>query len=661
MTDNRNARWPLATTDAAVAGPAGGIGSFGALLPQGIGNPGGACLFLWEMKTVSQGFGRIIVASFRRSWMFSVFGGLLITAWSVQAQAPKLVSSQPANNATGVAVTSTTVTFVFDVAMLPNTELNGVPNLFPGAMKWTGLDASNMSYSWSEDNKTLMCEYSEDLPAETQIRWELNPSDASDFLLLMSQNSVPLPKATYSGVFTTGAASGGGGGGETGGVPKLASSNPANNATGVPVTATVLFVFDQPMVKIPQVGGVPPFAKGAVTWSGTGLVATKFSYAWSADGTTLTCDYQGDLPGTTKISWSLNDADAVIKFVNEDGEELPSGQYAGSFTTGEGGDPGPGDCDPDGIPETWGGYNLTKSGRFVQTSTADPVPDGAEAYLFGSFVTPPQAGPAITSASVTLPNGTKQNHESVPFVGFYMLTGTYATQAAMDAAYPGGGYTLRFQQSGQTERAFPMTVPATWPPVPKILNFTAAQSVNAAQAFTLQWNPFTGGAAPNDFISLSISSGSNVVFTAPDICVPRELAVTATSIVIPAGTLVSNATYTANLTYARQFYASTNTVPNMAGFGVMSHSTEFSIKTTGPLSGIDPARFVGYRLLPNGNPELTFTGSVGRTYTLERAGNLGSPVWRSVGTATPSAGGTAVFEDTQAGAARPIFYRAVAN
>ncbi|MBL9135706.1 MAG: Ig-like domain-containing protein [Verrucomicrobiales bacterium] len=613
------------------------------------------------MKTISKGFGGKAVASPRRWSLSSVLGAMLVTAMSIQAQVPKLVSSQPANNATGVAVTSKTVSFVFDIAMLPNTELNGVPNLFPGAMKWTGVDASNMNYSWSEDNKTLLCEYSENFPADTQIRWELNPSDASDFLLLMSASAVPLAKSTYSGSFTTGAGGGGGGGGETGGVPKLASSNPADGATAVAVTATIQFVFDQPMAKIPQVGGVPPFAKGAVTWSGTGLTASKFSYAWSGDGRTLTCDYQGNLPATTKISWSLNDADAVIKLVSEEGEELPSGQYAGSFTTGAGGDPGPGDCDPDGIPETWGGYNLTKSASFVQSSTADPVPDGAEAFVFGSFITAPQDGPAITSASATLPNGTRQNHEMIPFVGLYMLSGAYATEAALDAAYPGGGYTLRFQQSGQTERAFPMTVPATWPPVPKILNFAAAQAVNAAQAFTLQWTPFTGGAVPNDFLSLIISSGTNIVFTAPDPCVPRELPVTATSVVLPVGTLASNATYTATLTYARQFYASTNTVPNMAGFGVISRSTEFPIKTTGPLSGVDPARFVGYRLLPNGNPELTFTGTAGRTYTIERAGNLVSPVWRSVGTATPTAAGPAVFEDTQAGTTRPIFYRAVTN
>lgn len=588
-------------------------------------------------------------------------------AWgaaTAQAQVPRLVSSQPVNNATGVAVTAATVTFVFDVAMLPNTELNGVPNLFPGAMKWSGVDADNFSYNWSGDGKTLTCDYSGDFPAETKISWQLNPSDASDFLLLTSAGGVPLPKSTYSGAFTTGAGSGGGGGGggEEPGVPTLVSSNPANSATAVAVTATVQFVFDQPMAKIPQVGGIPPFAKGAITWSGTGLTATKFSYAWSEDGTVLTCDYQGNLPATTKISWVLNEEDAVIKLVSEAGDELPSGEYAGSFTTGAGGtDPGPEDCYPDGIPDDWGGYNLSKSGRYLQSSSADPVPDGAEAFLLGSFITAPAAGPTITSASLTLPNGTKQNHETVPFVGFYMLSGAYSTEAALEAAYPGGSYTLRFQQSGQTERSFPMAVPATWPPVPKILNFTEAQAVNASQAFTLQWNPFTGGAAPNDFMSLTINSGTNIVFNAPDFCVPRELAVTATSIVLPAGTLTSNTVYTASLNYARQFYVSTDAVPNMAGYGAISRSTEFTIKTTGPLSNVTPARFVGYRLLPNGNPELNITGTAGRAYSIERAGNLGSPVWRSVGTVTPNGAGTAVFEDTQAGSARPIFYRAVAN
>ncbi|MCC7376493.1 MAG: Ig-like domain-containing protein [Verrucomicrobiales bacterium] len=615
------------------------------------------------MKAFTMGISRCLQGLAARWGLGPVLVSILVAGAAAQAQAPRLVSTQPVNIATGVAVTAKTVVFVFDVAMLPNTELNGVPNLFPGAMKWTGVDADNFNYDWSADGKTLTCEYSENFPGNTKISWQLNPSDASDFLLLTSASGVPLPKATYSGAFTTGAGSGGGGGGgETGGVPKLASTTPANNATAVPVSTTVQFVFDQPMTKIPQVGGIPPFAKGAITWSGTGLAAAKFSYAWSADGTVLTCDYQGDLPATTKISWVLNEADALIKLVSESGDELPSGQYAGSFTTGAGGtDPGPDDCNSSGIPDTWGGYNVNKSGQFVQASSADPVPISSEPFIFGSFISPPAAGPAITSASLTLPNGTKQNHQTVPFVGFYMLSGAYNTEAALEAAYPAGAYTLRFQQSGQAERAIPMTIPAAWPSVPKILNFTEAQAVNAGQAFTLQWNAFTGGAAPNDFISLTISSGTNIVFSAPDPCVPRDLAVTATSIVIPAGTFVSNVVYTASLNFARQFYVSTNAVPNMGGFGSISRSTEFTIKTTGPLSNVTAAKFVAYRVLPNGNPELTITGTAGRAYSIERAGNLGSPVWRAVGTATPNAGGTAVFEDAQAGTARPIFYRAVAN
>jgi hypothetical protein len=263
---------------------------------------------------------------------------------------------------------------------------------------------------------------------------------------------------------------------------------------------------------------------------------------------------------------------------------------------------------------------------------------------------------------VTLPNGIKHDLTPAPLGGFLMFFDTPASEAALDAAYPAGTYTLRFTQTGQTERVVPMTLSGANPPVPKVANYTEAQAVNAAQNFTLRWNAFTG-ASGQDAISLVVvnTNSGAVVFQAPDVCVPRELPASATSVVIPAGTLASNQTYLATLTFNRVGYYQTNAVPQMAGFGGLARGTEFTIKTGGGPGPGAAARFTAWRLLPNGNPELTFTGTPAHAYTVQRATRLSAPDWTSAGTVTTDATGKAVFEDAQPGKQPPLYYRALTN
>jgi hypothetical protein len=552
----------------------------------------------------------------------------------------------PANGATGVPVTSALV-FVFsqpmdqDVTLFPS-----VPPFVTGNIELTPSgQVPFLDATWIDD-RTLECQPTSDWPANTTITWKLNPTGTA--MPVTDVGGVPL--ATVTGNFTTTE----GGGGDTG--PKLESSSPPNGAADVSVTTSVVFVFDQAMQKNPAIGGVPPLVQGAIAWTGTGLDPAKFSYTWNSDGRSLTCNYAGNLPGNTAIGWDLNPSGAVIVLANEAGEPLPSGVYSGMFTTGQGGDPG---CDPDGTPDHWGGYSLSKSFDYSQSSTADPVPATESPFMFGAFVHGPEAGPAVVSGSLTLPSNAVQPLEAA--FGLLSFSDTPASEAALDAAYPPGNYTLRFSQTAQPERVIPMMLPASGIPVPKITNFPQAQAVNATHDFTLQWNGFAGAGA-NDHQALAIVEiPAGIVFMAPDPCVPRELPISANSILIPANTLQSNKTYRATLSYFRVFYASTNAVPDMGGYGNIVKTTGFSLATGTGGGPAAAARFTGFRLLPNGNPEMNLTGTAARAYTLQRTASLGSPAWSNVGTVTMDAGGTAVFEDAEAGKAFPLFYRAVAN
>ncbi|MDH7502888.1 MAG: Ig-like domain-containing protein [Verrucomicrobiota bacterium] len=429
------------------------------------------------------------------------------------------------------------------------------------------------------DKRTLTITFYDNLNPNTTYTWKLNPAGA--MIPISSATGVAMP--TTTGSFTTGS----GGGGTA---PKLVSSSPADLAFNVPRNVNVVFIFDQPIKKTPNPGL-------AIEWQGTDLDPGRFSYTWSADGTTLTCDYDGDLPGGTWIAWRLNPESASVLLESKEGEPLPVDEYEGVFLTAQSG----GECDPDGVPDTWGTYGVQKTALYEQTSAADPTPEKEQPFLFSAIVYGPAMGPTVIRGSVKLPSGSVKPLTN-EFANLWAYTDHNTDEAAFDSAYPAGNYTLNFVLTNQPGVVIMMNMPASKPPVPKILNYDEARAVNASQDFTLRWNQFTGAGA-DDSISLIVSATNGaVVFRAPDLCVPRPLPVTATSIVIPANTFKSNATYSAGLTFHRTGFSSTNAVPDMAGSSGVGISTRFTIKT-GTGSSAARARFTQSRLLPNGNPE----------------------------------------------------------
>jgi len=568
--------------------------------------------------------------------VFSFLG--ILTGETMAQSAPRVVSVSPPTGSSGVSV-ATKVVFTFDQAMSDAIPIMpSIPGFFTGNVEFAPDVGVGFDGQWGTDKRTLTITFSDDLKPNTTYTWKLNPSGA--MLPITSATGIALP--TTTGSFTTG--TGGGGGGSA---PQLVSSSPPDLAFNVPRNVNVVFTFDRPMKKIPNPGL-------AIEWQGTDLDPGKFSYTWSADGTTLTCDYAGDLPGGTLIVWQLNPGSASVFLESQEGEPLPEDEYEGMFFTATAGS----ECDPDGVPDTWGTYGVQKTAAYKQTSAADPTPEKQEPFVFSATVYGPSMGPTVISGSVTLPSGSVKSLTN-QFANLWMCMDYNTNEAALDSAYPGGNYTLRFALTNQPERVITMNMPTSKPPAPKILNYDEAQTVNAGQDFTLRWNQFTGAGA-NDLISLFVhATNGAVVFRAPDLCVPRSLPVTATSIVIPANTFKSNATYNATLTFSRIGYNSTNAVPDMAGSSGIAVSTTFTIKT-GTGGSVVQARFTQSRLLPNGNPEMTVTGSPQTQYTIESSKTIGQfSTWTAVGIVNTDNTGKGVFEDTRAGKVPPLFYRAV--
>jgi hypothetical protein len=437
------------------------------------------------------------------------------------------------------------------------------------------------------------------------------------------------------------------------GTPQLASVAPPNGETNAALNSKLVFVFNQPMdTNVFVLPSFPPILVG-------NLDVTPANYflsgTWSADGRTLTCETFSPLPANADVHWTLNPANSTFPLTSSTG--VPLITVSGSFRTGSSSGGG---CDQTGLPPGWGNFSIYKNSSYEQTTAADPLPAAQSPFVFGAFVRGPSGGPEVTGGSVTLPDNTRNDLEGLG--GSFFFSTNPPTQAALDSAYPAGSYTLRFTQTAQPERVITMDMPAFNSPVPKIANFSAAQAVDATQDFTLNWGPFTGAGA-NDFISLVVSDDlGGVAFQAPDLCVPRNLLVTATSIVIPARALKTNQTYMAALSFGRIFYFSTNAVPQMAGYGSIMRSTRFTIDTGSGGPGLpDPAGVTGTRLLPNGNPEMDLTGTPTRSYSIERTGSLSTPNWTPVGTVGMDATGKGIFQDSQPNKTFPLFYRAVAN
>lgn len=570
---------------------------------------------------------------------------LFATALTTHLQAqtpPKLKSVTPLDGATGVSV-STPLVFEFDQVMnITFPIIPTVPGFLVGNFQTDpSTPGQQMTGDWSEDGRTLTLTPQLPVPLNITLSWTLNPPGGQSIFQIKSAAGISL--ATVSGTYSTG---------QTVQPPTLSSVTPLANATAVPVNTTVIFKFNQPMKKQTAPGGNPPTIPGAVSW--TGVEAAKFTYTWSADGRQLACDYSGGFPLSTSVGWVLNPTAAPTQLESLTGQVLPADTFSGNFNTAA-----TIPCDPDPLPDTWGNYTLFKISTYDQTSSADPTPnsDGLP-FLFSTFVSSPTLGPVVTAASITRPNGTQTNLSSF---GVFQFSQSFNTQAALDAAYPAGNYSLRFSQTGLPERVISINVPAEVPPIPKISNFASTQAWNAAQDFTLQWNVFTG-AADQDYLSLFLSdSEGEVIFQAPDACVPRELPVSATSIVIPASTLAPNQTYTGQIIFGNTFYSSTNTVPQMSGFGSVQRITVFTLQTADVGGPVEPATLSAVQLLPNGNLRFALSGEVGHRYGIQRATALNASTWPEVGAVTLDSTGSGTFEDTQAPTVLPFFYRAVAK
>ncbi len=417
-------------------------------------------------------------------------------------------------------------------------------------------------------------------------------------------------QTTFALTATNGSSTGGG----TTNPPALAASFPLNQASNVVVVTMapmITFSFDQPMA-----------TNHAILWSAN-IATDKLTYAW-VDPTVLMCTYAGSLLAGATVTWALNPTTTdPNNFRSQAGVALPVGQYSGQFSLA--GTPG-GTNTPCGSTNSFsqvGGFTLGKTTMEHQTNATTLVADlesGAD-FMATVSITNALSG----SGSVLIPPGLQAKALQFFAVPGGPLVGTFfdglTNQANLDAAYPVGNYLLNVSLTAGATNTALVTLPAFDTPTPMVLNYDAGQAIDPTTDFTLSWTPFST-ATGADSTSLSITQNGQPVFQAPDLCLPRALAPTAGSVVIPKGTLVAAASYEATLTFTH--LVATNLVLQplgLRGAAMFTRTTAFTLVTLGGTPP-QPIHLGPITVTPDGQVTLQVTGTVNKPLTINSSADL---------------------------------------
>lgn len=425
-----------------------------------------------------------------------------------------------------------------------------------------------------------------------------------------------------------------GGGGTDTVPPTLVSTSPSSGATNVEIDAPVLFAFSEGMV-----------ADQEIVWSDN-VDADNFTYMWSPDGRTLTCTYLDDFPPNSAVTWTLVPSGFKDFFFNS----LSSDNLTGSFVTGsEGSDPND-PCDPNNDPDDsdTGAISMFKSVYYVQGTTGAPVIDADNGPMFAISVSSPTNN-AVTEATLTLPNGSTRTLSSF-IARSYILFENFESTGALDAAYPSGAYTVTLRRASGSV-SVPLNLTSTAPPTPQVSNLAETEGFDAAVDFTFQWLPFTGAQAA-DSLYLELHDSEGTSFYAPELCIPRPLANTATSIVIPRLTFATGSAVEGSLSFSKTGGFDTNSIADIVAFSGYQKTTEFKFQNGDPEPG-QPAIQDLVRQ-QDGIVRFTVESNSGSVVMVEASENLEE--WTLV-TTEVSASGSLQVTDPAAGNMAQRFYR----
>jgi hypothetical protein len=389
--------------------------------------------------------------SWARAWHVAfalACAGGLATPSPARAQ-PTLVSTTPATQATGVAP-GTPVIFTFSVAM----DTNQTTAEFLDAFNPLGGDLP-ASAAWSADCKVLTCSPSPSWPAGDMIIWGVTGA---------SKSGDALPDGT-SGMFTTAQQA-----------PTF-TVVPADKATGVPRSVTVVFTFAVAMntaaTEALFFGSTPP------------TTPLPVNETWSSDQKTLTCTPTTPFPASKSILWSVAGSDAS-------GNTLP--ETEGTFVTGT-------SIGPPADQVVSRGQAVQQTGTtLLQTVGQEFVALSGSPFTNGITVTAPAHGRTAVLTNAGWPAAFEFEDS--------LSTASFATN------YPAGNYLLTVPSSTSSQTATLSLTDGPLPSAPHFLNWQSLTNAVIGQGWTLQWDFATGGTTV-DYLRLEVRQNGAIIFATP--------------------------------------------------------------------------------------------------------------------------------------------------
>ncbi len=306
--------------------------------------------------------------------------------------------------------------------------------------------------------------------------------------------------------------------------PWLRYSNPGNCRDDIPDDAAVMFEFDEGMDETVDPGE-------AIDWDG--VDPATVSYSWSGDGKRLFCQFDGDLPLATTVEWVLNPEGAGgtpgMELADLSGNALVT--RSGSFSTA-------GTSNGFSGSSQW--YYMIRAHYFRQNAgIVSPLEDfrtyagvGMSSYNSLSYIA------AVVGGDVLELDGDRRDDRVEG-------SARYVEESDQDFFFPDSGSYGFVLQPVDDAAASTLTLAApsgVFPEAPVVANHLAAQAVDPTADFTLSWNP-AAGAGPDDFYLVGIDNTyDRSIFFTPlpgqtGAVVPAVIPGSATSLVIPAGTL----------------------------------------------------------------------------------------------------------------------------
>jgi hypothetical protein len=220
-------------------------------------------------------------------------------------------------------------------------------------------------------------------------------------------------------------------------------------------------------------------------------------------------------------------------------------------------------------------FVIGKSYLNLQNSAGAPTPNPFATCGFIA-TTSLSSNQSANTVTLTLASGGTSNlFYAIVNPGEYLLVANETNRAQFESVFPEGDYVFDARSSSSNEQVT-VTLPASMPQpnAPHVSNYDAAQSMNPSQDFRVNWDPFVGGTA-TDYILLTVGYKA---FQTPSPGTNGVLNGMATSATIPAGTLVPNSNYVAQLV----FFHTTGTSNATYSTGAYRATvTQFHINTSG--------------------------------------------------------------------------------